>query len=227
METCLARFKSGLKLLLAFLLRLKLLFTFLLRLEVDGEVAEGTKSSCNCCFTRLAKEAVILPCFGNLRHLGANKKSLFQASIELELTTSLNTVVSLVETCCLADFRMRLKTLFFGIDANDGDTDSGDADNEDTVNEAGASGGAVEDTNDGATDNGDVDNEDAIAEAGANGGAVRDAPWHTDDLGGFPDPGHLSVKGPLALSWPEAVVHRDLRQKEYVARPINSPGKNR
>ena len=36
-----------------------------------------------------------------------------QASIELELTTSLNTVVTLIEHCCLADFGMSLKTLFF------------------------------------------------------------------------------------------------------------------
>ena len=157
---------------------------------------------------------MIFLCFGSLRHLGANKKSLFQASIELELTTSLNTVVSLIEHCCLADFGMRLKTLFFGIDANNGDTDNGDADNEDAIAEAGAGGGAVDgtpelidandgivandakdrvDASDGDTDIGDADNKDAIAEAGAGGCAVDDAPEVADDLGGFPDPGHLSV----------------------------------
>ena len=65
---------------------------------MDVDVGERAKSSCNCRFTRMAKESVV---FGSLRHLGANKKSLFHAFTELELT-------------------MRLSTLFFGIGASDG-----------------------------------------------------------------------------------------------------------
>ena len=107
---------------------------------------------------------MILLYFGSLRHLRANKKRLFQASVELELTTFLDTVVSLIEHCCLEDFGMPLKSLFFGINAIHVD--------------------------------GDTDNEDTIAKAGASGGTVDHAPEFADNLGGFPDPGHLFVKGP-------------------------------
>ena len=60
-----------------------------------------------------------------------NRNSLFQASSELNLTTSPNTVVSLADTCCLADFGIRLSTLVLGMvarDGGDGKADDGVAD---------------------------------------------------------------------------------------------------
>ena len=61
-----------------------------------------------------------------------NKKSLFQASIELLLTMTLNKVVSLEEHCCLADLGILFSTLTIGICASTGDgggdVDAGDVD---------------------------------------------------------------------------------------------------
>ena len=61
-----------------------------------------------------------------------NKKSLFQASIELLLTMTLNKVVSLEEHCCLADLGILFSTLTIGICASigdgGGDVDAGDVD---------------------------------------------------------------------------------------------------
>ena len=132
------------------------------------------------------------PLLGRLRHSGANKKSLFQASTELDLTTSFKSVASLPDTCCLADFGTRLKTLILGIGSNDGcavggsaETDDegndGNVDDADDVVVADADGGDDDDDN----DDDDDDNDDVSGGTGAEGRAPE---LTTADRGGLPDP---------------------------------------
>ena len=91
----------------------------LLRLAAGAMLVVNASSSCSCCFTRLDKDIACLLLLGCLRHIGANKKSLFQVSTVLLLTKSSKIVVSLEQHCCLADLGMRLRTLPFGIVVSD------------------------------------------------------------------------------------------------------------
>ena len=66
----------------------------------------------------------------------------------MELTTSLSTAVNLSEHCCLADFGIRLSTLFFGIGASDGEA----ASNGDAAEPHGGAGGGSSELTDGLGD---------------------------------------------------------------------------
>ncbi len=66
-----------------------------------------------------------LPFHGSLRNLGAKRKSLFQASTELDFT-SLSTEVNLRHTSCLAAFGISLNNLVLGIVARVGDSGGGE-----------------------------------------------------------------------------------------------------
>ena len=124
-----------------------------------------------------------------------NKKSLFQASIELLLTMTLNKVVSLEEHCCLADLGILFSTLTIGICASIGD-----------------GGGDVD-----AGDAGDAGDVDSVAGGEPELGNVGNG---AGGLGSLPDPGHLAVTGPWVLSRPVEMMENDLRHTAHVCDAI-------
>ena len=117
----------------------------------------------------MAKDSVCLPLLGCLRHLGANKNSLFQESTELYFTISSKIVVNLEQHSCLADLGIRLKTLLSGINISELVPRAGDGD-----------GG-----NEGESTSGGGSCVKSPTEFAGDGGR-----------GGLSEPGHLAVKGP-------------------------------
>ena len=69
--------------------------------------------------------------------MGANRKSLFQASTVLLRTTSSRMFVSFKEHCCLADRGMRLRTLPYGMVIIAGEVAVEDEDEDDDVGTVG------------------------------------------------------------------------------------------
>ena len=104
------------------------------------------------------------------------QNSIFQASTEFDLTTS---VASLPDTCCLADFGTRLKTLVLGIGSNDGCAVGSSAETDDGGDDGDADDVVVADA-----DGGD-DNDDVSGGTGAEGWAPE---LTTVERGGLPDP---------------------------------------
>ena len=151
----------------------------------------------------MARDSIYLPRLGWLRHVGVNRKSLFQDSIELVLTMSLNKVVSLEEHCCLADFGIRFSTLTFGICASAGDGGDGNAGD--------PGGGKAGDVGAAAGDGGVDDGKAETGNAGNGAGG----------LGGLPHPGHLDVTGPWVLNRLLAVMNKDLKQTAHALDLIN------